>query len=144
LQEGKAMNIRKILWFTLGILLIGLAYVGLVVPGIPWSTPVVGAAYCFAKSSERMHNWLYSHKLFGPFLINWQEKRIFPLKLKYFMLGSMSVSLILLWFTTGNVAAILWTGIFMVLVAIWAWRYPSSEEEYQRRVENGKKIAWIK
>jgi len=138
------MNIRKILWFTLGILLIGLAYVGLVVPGIPWSTPVVGAAYCFAKSSERMHNWLYSHKLFGPFLINWQEKRIFPLKLKYFMLGSMSVSLILLWFTTGNVAAILWTGIFMVLVAIWAWRYPSSEEEYQRRVENGKKIAWIK
>jgi len=138
------MNIRKILWFTLGILLIGLAYVGLVVPGIPWSTPVVGAAYCFAKSSERMHNWLYSHKLFGLFLINWQEKRIFPLKLKYFMLGSMSVSLILLWFTTGNVAAILWTGIFMVLVAIWAWRYPSSEEEYQRRVENGKKIAWIK
>lgn len=128
----------------LGILLIGLAYIGLVVPGIPWSTPVVGAAYCFAKSSDRMHNWLYSHRLFGPFLTNWQEKRIFPLKLKYFMLGSMSVSLIILWFTTGNLYAIIGTGIFMVLVAIWAWRYPSSEEEYQRRVDKGEKIAWIK
>jgi hypothetical protein len=32
----------------------------------------------------------------------------------------------------------------MLLVAIWGWRYPGSEEEYQRRVNEGKKIAWLK
>lgn len=138
------MSIKKIFWFSLGIFLLGVAYVGIFLPGLPWSTPTVGAAYCFAKSSDRMHNWLYSHKLFGPFLTNWKEKKIFPQKMKYFMLLTMTSSLAILWFTTGNIIAVLWSGVFMALCAIWAWRYPSSEEEYQRRVKEGKKIAWIK
>jgi len=32
----------------------------------------------------------------------------------------------------------------MALVAIWAWRYPSSKEEHDIRLEAGKKIGWIK
>jgi uncharacterized membrane protein YbaN (DUF454 family) len=136
--------LKKALWFSLGILLLAVAYAGLILPGIPWSTPAVGAAFCFAKSSERMHKWLYSHKIFGPFLIGWQEKKIFPTKFKYFMIGTMLVSLAILFFTTGNINALIGSGIFMFLVALWGWRYPGSEEEYQRRVNEGKKIAWLK
>lgn len=120
------------------------AYVGLILPGIPWSTPAVGAAFCFAKSSDRMHKWLYSHKIFGPFLIGWQEKRIFPTKFKYFMIITMMSTLIILFLTTWNINALIGSGTFMLLVAIWAWRYPGSEEEYQRRVNEGKRIAWLK
>lgn len=141
---GKKRKMKKILWFSLGILLLIVAYAGLILPGIPWSTPAVGAAFCFAKSSARMHKWIYSHKIFGPFLIGWQEKKIFPTKFKYFMIATMTSSLAIMWFTTGNVAAILGTGLFMLLVAIWGWRYPGSEEEYQLRVKEGKRIAWLK
>jgi uncharacterized protein len=137
-------DMKKILWFSLGILLLIVAYIGLIVPGIPWSTPAVGAAFCFAKSSERMHKWLYSHKIFGPFLIGWQEKKIFPTKFKYFMIVTMLSTLIILFITTGNVTALIGSGAFMVLVAIWAWRYPGSNEEYERRVKEGKRIAWIR
>ena len=138
------MNLKKALWFTAGMIFLGIAFVGIYLPGLPWSTPTVIAAYCFSKSSERMHKWLYNHKLFGPFLLGWTEKRIFPTKLKYFMLLTMSSSLALMWFTTGNIKAILYTGIFMVLVAIWGWRYPGSEAIYQRRKATGKRIAWFK
>jgi uncharacterized protein len=138
------VNIRKIIWFTAGILLLTVAYIGIVVPGIPWSTPTVAAAYCFARSSDRMHRWLYSHKLFGPFLINWQEKKIFPIHLKYFMLLSMAASLLVLWFTTNSLNAVLATGVFMLLVVGWAWRYPSSIEEHDKRVKLGKRVAWLK
>lgn len=138
------MKLKKAFWFTLGMLLLGVAYVGIILPGIPWSTPTVLAAICFAKSSDRMHNWIYSHPRFGPFLRNWQEKRIFPTKAKYLMLVTMATSLGVLWFTTSNLAAIAWSGSFMVLVAIWGWRYPGSEEEHERRVREGKKIAWLK
>lgn len=134
----------KYVWFGLGVFFLGVAYVGLIVPGIPWSTPTVIAAYCFAKSSTRMHNWLYNHKIFGPFLTNWKDKRIFPTKAKYFMLATMSVSLATLWFTTGNIVAVAWLAAFMALCAIWAWRYPGSEEEHQLRVKDGKRIAWLK
>jgi uncharacterized membrane protein YbaN (DUF454 family) len=138
------MEVKKALWFTAGIIFVGIAFVGVYLPGLPWSTPAVIAAYCFSKSSERMHRWLYNHKIFGPFLTGWQEKRIFPTKFKYFMILTMLSSLVIMWFTTGNIKAIYWTGGFMILVAIWGWRYPGSEEEYLHRVQTGKKIAWLK
>lgn len=137
-------SIKKALWFTLGILLLVIAYAGLILPGIPWSTPAVGAAYCFAKSSERFHTWIYNHKLFGPFLRNWAEKRVFPTKMKYMMIATMATTLLILWLTTGNLVALAWSGGFMTLVAIWGWRYPGSLEEHDRRVAEGKRVAWIK
>src|SRR6056300_1498652 len=138
------MGLKKAFWFTLGIILLGVAYAGIILPGIPWSTPTVLAAICFARSSDRMHNWIYSQPRFGPFLRNWQEKRIFPTKAKYLMLVTMATSLAVLWFTTGNPAAVAWSGSFMILVAIWGWRYPGSEEVHERRVKEGKRIAWLK
>lgn len=138
------MKLKKILWLIAGFFFIALAFVGVVVPGIPWSTPTVIAAYCFAKSSERMHRWIYNHPRFGPFLTGWQTKRIFPQRLKYMMLITMASTVAITWLATGNDRAALWTGGFMILVAIWAWRYPRSEAEYQRRLEAGERIAWLR
>ena len=129
---------------TLGFICLGIAYIGLVTPGIPWSTPTVGAAYCFAKSSERWHNWIMNHKLFGPFLRGWAEKRIFPTYGRWAMIATMDVSLIILWFTTYNWKLVAGVGLGMLLCAVWALRYPSTEEEYTRRKEAGKKIGWLK
>lgn len=126
----------KYVWLLLGFLCLAMAYVGLVVPGIPFSIFLVGAAYCFAKSSKRMHDWLYNHKHFGPFLTNWQEKRIFPTKLKYVMLAMMSSTVLFTWFMTQQINIAIYSAIAMAIVAIWAWRYPGSEEEYERK-KNG-------
>ena len=138
------MSLKKALWFAAGIIFLGIAFVGIYLPGLPWSTPAVIAAYCFSKSSERMHRWLYNHKLFGPFLTGWSDKRIFPTKFKYFMVVTMCTSLTIMWFTTGNLVAIYWTGAFMFLVCVWGWRYPGSEAVYQQRKAAGKRIAWLK
>jgi uncharacterized membrane protein YbaN (DUF454 family) len=138
------MNIKKIFWAGCGFVLLGIAYLGVILPGLPWSIFVVMAAYCFAKSSERMHNWLYSHKLFGPFLTNWSEKKVFPLKLKYFMIATMTTTVAFTYFATGNTKAALWTGGFMILVSVYCWRYPSTVAEYDRRKSAGEKIAWFK
>jgi len=135
-------TIKKFLWKCLGFCSLGMAYVGLITPGIPYSPFVVFAAYCFAKGSPKMHAWLYNHKIFGPFLTNWGEKRVFPQKMKYFMLAMMSTSLIIMSFTV-PVRGVVYTGIFMLLVAIWAWRYPSSVEEHDARIAAGKKVGWF-
>ena len=138
------MNIKKALWYTLGMLSLGLAYIGFVTPGIPFSVFLVFSAYCFAKSSKKMHDWIYNHKHFGPFLTNWTQKRVFPTKMKYMMILVMSSTLVFTWFVSYNIKAVLFSGIFMALVAVWAWRYPGSVEEQERRVAAGKKIAWFR
>ena len=135
---------RKTLWFLLGLLLLGIAYVGVITPGIPWSTPSVGAAYCFAKSNDRWHQWLMNHRFFGPFLQNWTNKRVFPTKGKWAMVITMDVSLITLWFTTGNFWLCAGVAGLMAVGAVWAWRYPGSVAEYELRLAAGDKIGWLK
>jgi hypothetical protein len=134
--------VKRFLWKILGFVSLGMAYVGLITPGIPYSCFVVFAAYCFAKGSPKMHAWLYNHKIFGPFLTNWGEKRVFPNKMKYFMLAMMSSSLIIMSFTV-PVRGVVYTGIFMLFVAVWAWRFPGSVEEHDKRIADGKKIGWF-
>jgi len=134
---------KKFLWKILGFLSLGMAYVGVITPGLPYSPFVVFAAYCFAKSSPRMHAWIMNHKTFGPFINNWNQKRVFPLKLKFFMLASMSVSLILMIVSGVPMRGVVYTGIFMVLVAVWAWRFPSSVEAYDQRIATGKRVGWF-
>ena len=135
-------KVKQFAWKVLGFLSLGMAYVGLITPGIPYSCFVVFAAYCFAKGSPKMHAWLYNHKIFGPFLTNWGEKRVFPLKMKYFMLAMMTTSLIIMSFTV-PIKGVVYTGIFMCIVAVWAWRFPSSVEEHDDRIAAGKKIGWF-
>jgi len=136
-------NIKKFLYFTLGCLCIVMAYIGVITPGIPYSPFVVAAAFCFARSSERAHRWIMTHPIFGPFLTNWSTKRVFPQKMKYLMIGMMSLSLTLMMLGTVPLRGVVYTGIFMLCVAIWAWRYPSTPEEHDLRLEQGRKIGWF-
>jgi uncharacterized membrane protein YbaN (DUF454 family) len=136
-------SVKRFLWKILGFLSLGMAYVGLITPGIPYSCFVVFAAYCFAKGSPKMHAWLYNHKIFGPFLTNWNEKRVFPHKMKFFMLAMMSSSLLIMFFTGVPTRGIIYTAGFMALVAVWAWRWPGSVEEHDQRIAEGRKIGWF-
>jgi len=137
-------KVKKAMWLTLGFLFLGLAYIGVVTPGIPFSTPTVAAAYCFSKGSERMHNWIMNHKIFGPFLRGWAEKRVFPTKARWLMIIMMDSSLVIMWFTTHNWKAVAGTAIFMLLCAVWALRYPKSIEDHDQRVAEGKKVGWFR
>jgi len=134
--------LKKLFWNCLGFLSLGMAYIGVITPGIPYSCFIVAAAYCFSKGNERMHRWLYSHPLFGPFLTNWNTKRVFPTKMKYFMLVMMGTSLLIMSFTV-PVKGVIYTGIFMLFVAVWAWRWPGSVEEHDQRIAEGRKIGWF-
>lgn len=136
-------DIKKSIFFVLGWICLIMVYIGLITPGIPFSIFLVGAAYCFARSSKKMEIWIYNHKHFGPFLTNWEKRRVFPRKAKYAMIAVMSSSLAIMYFTI-PINGVIYSGITMLLVAIWAWRYPDSVDEYYRRKDHGEKIGWIK
>ncbi len=135
---------KKLFWNILGFISLGMAYIGVITPGIPYSPFIVFAAYCFSRGSERMHRWIYNHKIFGPFLTNWNQKRVFPQKMRYFMLAMMTLSLVLMWTSGVKLIGIVSTAVFMALVAVWAWRYPNSPEEHDRRVSLGLRIGWLR
>lgn len=55
---------KKILYVILGCIGVALGAVGAVLPLIPTFPFLLLAAFCFARSSERLHNWFTGTKLY--------------------------------------------------------------------------------
>lgn len=63
----------RLFWLLAGLLFTGLAFIGIVLPLVPTTPFLLLAAFCFARSSQKLSAWLYRHRLFGPLLTNWEE-----------------------------------------------------------------------
>lgn len=92
------MVIQRILLVTLGMFFLAISVIGILLPGLPGTPFLLLAAGCFAKSSPRLHNWLHTHKVFGPILNNWKKDRSIPKNAKrvallMILLGALAVTL---------------------------------------------------
>ncbi|UYM18719.1 YbaN family protein [Endozoicomonas euniceicola] len=66
---------KKVLLVIGGCLSLGLGILGIVVPLLPTTPLVLLSAWCFARSCDRLYNWLISHPRFGQVILNWQNHR---------------------------------------------------------------------
>lgn len=62
-RKPRSRALRAV-YFALGLLCLGLAYLSFL-PGIPTFDFVILAAFFFARSSDRFHDWLMNHRIFG-------------------------------------------------------------------------------
>lgn len=58
------MKIKKLLYVILGCIGLALGAVGAVLPLLPAFPFLLLAAFCFAKSSEKLHRWFTGTKLY--------------------------------------------------------------------------------
>ena len=71
------------LWVVVGSFAVVFAVIGIVVPGWPTTSWLVLAAYCFARSSQRLFRWLLTNRIFGPALLEYYRSgRALPLHSK--------------------------------------------------------------
>jgi uncharacterized membrane protein YbaN (DUF454 family) len=66
---------RRVIYQALGWASVGMAIVGVIVPGIPGSPFAILAGYFFVRSSPEAHEWLRNTRWFGPILRDWEEHR---------------------------------------------------------------------
>ena len=59
-----AMKLKKILFVVVGCMSVALGALGAVLPLLPSVPFLLLAAFCFARSSERLHNWFTGTKLY--------------------------------------------------------------------------------
>ena len=120
---------KRTILISLGLLCVGLGFVGVFVPGIPTTIFLIIALWAFTKSSAKLRHWLLNHKRFGPILNNWQEHKVVPRRAKILMVLLMSLAVILFYYSSQSL--ILTIGLIIILVsgAIYVISLPSKIPE---------------
>ena len=81
-------------YLLLGILSLAVAFVGLFLPLIPTTGPVLLAAFFFARSSRRIHAWLIGHPRFGRLIEDFQAGRGIPRRAKVVAVTMMTAAFV--------------------------------------------------
>ena len=63
----------RLLWAFVGVVSIAIGAIGVILPLLPTTPFLLAAAYCFARSSPKLHDWLLDHPTFGPLISNWDR-----------------------------------------------------------------------
>lgn len=116
----------KLFWLLFGLLTLLLALIGVILPLLPTVPFLLLAAFCFARSSERLHTWLLHHKTFGPMIQDWYRSgAIRPVAKK---MATLSVAMLfaLSVFLNLPVHVLLIQAVTLGFVMIFIWTRPNS------------------
>lgn len=115
----------KFIWASLGLICVALAVIGVVLPLLPTVPFLLLAAFFFARSSERLHNWLLSHPTFGPLIDDWNRSgAIRPRAKRLATLSVMAVFTISV-LASAPVYIILIQAVTLSLVMLFIWTRPN-------------------
>ncbi|ACX82364.1 YbaN family protein [Aggregatibacter actinomycetemcomitans] len=87
----------KYFYIGLGFIFLALGIVGIVLPLLPTTPFLLLTLFCFAKGSDRLHNWFIGTKIYQNHLKDFQQQRALTKKAKIYIL-SFSTSMLLLGF----------------------------------------------
>ena len=83
----------RAIWLILGCLAVALGAIGVVLPLLPTVPFLLLATFCFARSSDRLHDWLLTHPRFGPPIRDWQAHGAIRRRVK--LLATVSIAAVL-------------------------------------------------
>lgn len=110
------MSIKRIAFVVLGCVSLVLAVIGVVLPILPTVPFLALAAFCFAKSSDRLNNWLINTKFYQNNLADFKAGKGMTVKTKTRIL--VTVTLIM----AVGLIVMLMKGVIVgsiVLVIVW-------------------------
>lgn len=108
----RRFSLRKALLVTIGLISIAVGTIGIFVPLLPTTVFLLIAAACFVRSSERLHSWLMTHRVFGTYIRNYRDDRSMDTRTRAGILLALWVTLATSAFLVDSL------GVRLVLLAV--------------------------
>lgn len=106
---------KKNLLIAAGCTSLSLGVLGIFVPLLPTTPFLLLASACFVRSSERLHNWLIHHKVFGNYIRCYQQYRAISLRSKVL---TVSVLWVFIGYSALFVVSVLWIRLLLMMIAV--------------------------
>jgi uncharacterized membrane protein YbaN (DUF454 family) len=103
--------IRNVI-LAVGFCSTGLAILGIFLPLLPTVPLLLLAAACFARSSERFHNWLLNHQKLGPMIHGYLNGKGIPVRAKITAIGLICLSISISVYLVNSI----WLKILLVFI----------------------------
>lgn len=124
------VHLHRSFFIALGGISIVLGVIGIFLPLLPTTPFLLLSAYCFSKSSPRLHKWLLSNPYLGPIINDWEQYGVIKLRIKWsatiVMLLLISYPIVFMIEHNGLRTLI---GLTMMSVLIFIWSRPSVNEK---------------
>jgi uncharacterized membrane protein YbaN (DUF454 family) len=101
-----------------------LGVIGVFVPGLPTTVFILMAAWAAARSSPRLHEWLWYHPLFGAMLRDWANGGRVGRRAKWSATILMALCAVILFITSPLPWAAALACTFMACTLVWLWLRP--------------------
>jgi len=95
-----------------GFLALGVGIAGIFLPLVPTVAPLLLAAWCFGRSSRRLHRWLIDHPRLGPMIAPFRAGGGMPGRAKLATLAMMAAAFAAtgIWLLDGLIPRLLLAG----------------------------------
>lgn len=117
---------KRLAFQVLAVLSLIMAFVGILVPGIPATEFILLCAWSSSKASPRIYRFLHENRFTGPPLYNWNHGRVITRRSKVFTTMSMVLCAVLLLLTKLHIALIVLCIVGMLCGNIWIWSRPET------------------
>lgn len=114
----------RTVWTLCGVLALTMGTIGLFLPLVPTVPFLLLAAFCFARSSQRLHDWLVNHPTFGPPIEDWQRRGAIRRRTKSVASFSILVAFGLSAALGVRLVILLVQALTLICVAIFIWTRP--------------------
>lgn len=121
----------KKLLATLGVISLVLGIIGAFLPLLPTTPFVLLSAYLFAKSSEKFHQRLMNHKIFGQLIRDYNEDKSIPLHAKIIAIVTMWPSMLfaIFYIATDKLWLQILLGIILLGVTVHIIRFKTKKRK---------------
>jgi hypothetical protein len=118
----------RLLYLAVGLVSLAVGVAGIVLPLVPTTPLVLLAAYCFTRSSRRLHGWLIGHPRFGRYVSDFESGRGIPrrVKLTAIVLASLAFGFGF-YVVSGNAVAVVALAIVAATAMTVVLRVPTYE-----------------
>ncbi|HEY9348676.1 MAG TPA: YbaN family protein [Inquilinus sp.] len=116
----------RLLLQLFGTLCVIAGIIGVFVPLWPTTIFMILALWAFARSSPRLHNWLLTHRRFGPPLQAWERHGAIPAWAKLLAVVSLAASLAIVAFAVHSHLVVGIVAAFFAILILYILTRPNA------------------